>query len=245
MPVPSTQLPAPKPGLATLHSLCTPSWASDAQVEKGTFHLRVDTSTLVAVIAAKFTSVEMVRGQVLSWLGEGEGGGRERVDSSSCVPGRVRYQPAAAWCGSIQQLILSSLPLPRCAPNPACSCLLHARSTRSCCTLGSAASSQPSRCGCASKLRSRCAALWRAVPCCVCHAAHAMLCCCREHWALAMRALAWCVAVLAAAAGTCCTADPSCSEPCTLCWASIPAGAGVAQPAGNADPPAGAAGQRR
>ncbi|PRW45250.1 ENHANCED DISEASE RESISTANCE 2 isoform X2 isoform B [Chlorella sorokiniana] len=32
---------------------------SVTEVEKGTFHLRVDTSTLVAVIAAKFTSVEM------------------------------------------------------------------------------------------------------------------------------------------------------------------------------------------
>lgn len=42
---------------AAVHSLAL----ACLQVEKGTFHLRVDTSTLVAVIAAKFTSVEMVR----------------------------------------------------------------------------------------------------------------------------------------------------------------------------------------
>lgn len=32
-------------------------------ISKGTFHLRVDTSTLVAVVAAKYTSVEMVGGR--------------------------------------------------------------------------------------------------------------------------------------------------------------------------------------
>lgn len=37
------------------------SCCSVSEVERGTFHLRVDTSTLVAVIAAKFTEVEMVR----------------------------------------------------------------------------------------------------------------------------------------------------------------------------------------
>lgn len=41
--------------------MCLCPCALAVQVEKGTFHLRVDTSTLVAVIAAKFTSVEMVR----------------------------------------------------------------------------------------------------------------------------------------------------------------------------------------
>lgn len=46
MPQPSPRMPRP---------------CSVTEVERGDFHLRVDTSTLVAVIAAKFTDVSLVR----------------------------------------------------------------------------------------------------------------------------------------------------------------------------------------
>lgn len=89
------------------------STCSLSDVEKGTFHLRVDTSTLVALVAAKYTAVEMV--------GAAQGGAHEAARGSTGPPAD---SPARALHG---KLVASSCGVPsgswRAAQRGACRCV--------------------------------------------------------------------------------------------------------------------------
>lgn len=116
---------------------------SMTDVTAGKFHLRVDTSTLVAIVASKYTEVEMVS--------EGALNGCVRV---YCLMDLVGWglQAGGRCCGlspsppySHALLLMPSfsLYLPLC------------RSSPSTCTLATPPSLRPSRCGSASRARSR------------------------------------------------------------------------------------------
>lgn len=119
------------------------------QVERGTFHLRVDTSTLVAVIAAKFTDVEMVR-RAQEWAVTGVAfcGPCARSLTGDCRLRACERAARAAGIRPARQLEAATADLAGLLPPPP-------RSTPSCCTLASAASLLRSRSASASRQKSR------------------------------------------------------------------------------------------